>query len=69
LPDHPSIFALLDVIDWPEQKQAGKANKQVPVVVANVLSYVANKPVIVDYKGMPEFMIVTNGKVRSTFFS
>jgi len=60
--NHPSIFALADIIDWAEQKQAGKANNHAPIVVANVLSYLANKPLTSDYKGSPEIIIITNGK-------
>ena len=64
LPSHPSIFAAGDIIDWPEQHQAAKTNGHSDVVATNVLSYVADKPLIKEYKGSPELIVVTNGKVR-----
>jgi apoptosis-inducing factor 2 len=52
-----------DIIDWDEQKQAGKVNGHVPVIVKNIKSLVARKPAAVDYKGSTEMIVVTNGKV------
>lgn len=65
LPNHPEIFALGDITDIKEQKQAGKAQFHAGVVSANILSYVKNGTAPKKYKGMPEMILVTNGKVRS----
>lgn len=64
LPSHPEIFAAGDIIDWKEQKQAAKANEHAAVVVANVLNFLADKPVQKEYTGFPEIIMITNGKVR-----
>ena len=42
--DHPGIFALGDVVDWKEEKQAAKGAGHLAVVVPNVVSYVEGKP-------------------------
>jgi len=59
---HPAIFAVGDIIDWKEQKQAAKANGHGPVVAANVLSFLAGRPVRKEYGGLPEAIMITNGK-------
>jgi thioredoxin reductase len=38
---HPYIFAGGDVIEWKEQKQAGKALGHAPIIVKNVLAVLA----------------------------
>lgn len=68
VPGHASIFALGDIIDWKEQKQAAKCNGHVPVVAENVLSYLDDKPLAKDYKGSPEMIVITNGRVRRLYF-
>ncbi|KAI0329007.1 FAD/NAD(P)-binding domain-containing protein [Cubamyces sp. BRFM 1775] len=62
IPGHPGIFAAGDIIDWPEQKQAHKAVEHVPVVVANVLSYLEGKALREEYKGSPETIVIPVGK-------
>ncbi|KAK7687688.1 hypothetical protein QCA50_008904 [Cerrena zonata] len=59
---HPGVFALGDIIDWEEQKQAAKANTHAGVVAANVLSYVTGQPVKKVYGGSPELIIIPIGK-------
>jgi len=59
---HPAIFAVGDIIDWKEQKQAAKANGHAPVVVTNVVSLLADRPVRKEYGGFPEMIMITNGK-------
>lgn len=66
LPSHPAIFAVGDIIDWKEQKQAAKANGHGPVVVANILNLLADRPARKEYGGFPEMIMITNGKVRGT---
>jgi hypothetical protein len=60
------IFAVGDIIDWKEQKQAAKANGHGPVVVANIVNLLAGQPVQKEYGGFPEMIMITNGKVRKT---
>ena len=67
LPTHPAIFAVGDIIDWKEQKQAAKANGHGPVVVANVVNLLAGRPVQKEYGGFPEMIMITNGKVRKSY--
>lgn len=62
LSSHPAIFAVGDILNWKEQKQAAKANGHGPVVVANVLNLLAGRPVRKEYKGCPEVIMITNGK-------
>ena len=63
---HPAIFAVGDIIDWKEQKQAAKANGHGPVVVANVLRLLAGQPARKEYGGFPELIMITNGRVRKS---
>ena len=62
LPDHPDIFAMGDMIDWPEVKQSLKANRHSLIVSANVLNYLNGKP-LKEYKGSTEVLVLTGGKV------
>lgn len=64
VPGHASIFAVGDIIDWAEQKQGAKCAGHSAVVVANVVSYLNEKPLTKDYKGGFEIILITNGKVR-----
>ena len=63
--DHPGIFALGDVIDWNEQKQAAKSVNHLAVVAPNVQSYLEGKPLKKVYKGSPEMILIPLGKVSS----
>ncbi|KAF9645450.1 FAD/NAD(P)-binding domain-containing protein [Thelephora ganbajun] len=62
LPSHPVIFAVGDIIDWKEQKQAAKASGHAPVVVANIVNLLAGRPVRKEYEGYPEIIMITNGR-------
>lgn len=66
LSSHPAIFAVGDIIDWKEQKQAAKANGHCPIVVANVLSFLAGQPARKEYEGFPEMIMIINGKVKKS---
>lgn len=59
---HPDIFALGDVLDINEQKQAAKVDGHAKVVAANVLSVLEGKEAKSVYKGSYELILVTNGK-------
>ncbi|CAL1715396.1 unnamed protein product [Somion occarium] len=61
--NHPGVFALGDIIDWREQKQAAKAgNGHVPVVATNIQGYIAGQPLNKIYKGSPEMILVPLGR-------
>lgn len=60
---HPGIFAIGDIIEWKEQKQAGKASYHASVAVANLLSFLNGQPQLKKYKSMPEMIIIPVGKV------
>lgn len=64
LQSHPGVFALGDIIDWPEQHQAAKAAGQIDVVLPNVISFLNGTPQKKVYKGAFEMIGVTIGRVR-----
>jgi NADH dehydrogenase FAD-containing subunit len=63
LPSQPSIFAMGDIIDWKEQKQAFKSYSHGSIIASNILSLLNGPETLKKYKTGPEMMIVTNGKV------
>jgi NADH dehydrogenase FAD-containing subunit len=63
LADHPRIFAMGDIIDWKEQKQAMKAMSHVSIVANNVLSVLGQKSGLQNYKGTFEIILLSNGRV------
>lgn len=70
LVDYPHIFAAGDVIDWSEQKQAAKTASHAGVIVKNILSLLAGKSdALAEYKGSPELIFVTNGRVSRRFLA
>ena len=62
--EHPGVFAVGDIVDWPEQKQAVKSMSHAGVVSANVVSFVRGQP-LKKYGGFPEMIVIPLGKVRS----
>jgi apoptosis-inducing factor 2 len=62
---HPTIFALGDVIDFPEQKQFGKYPVHIGIVAANVSSLLNGAQPMKEYKGQAEILVLTMGSVRS----
>ena len=64
LQSHPNIFAAGDAIDWDEQKQVAKYPAHGDVIITNVLAVLEKRTSTAQYKGGPELIIVTNGKVR-----
>ena len=58
------MFAVGDIIDLPEQKQAMKAMGHASVAAANVVSFVQDRPLKKAYKGSPEMILIPLGKVR-----
>ncbi|KAK0481558.1 hypothetical protein IW261DRAFT_1471290 [Armillaria novae-zelandiae] len=67
LASYPEIFALGDILDWKEQKQAAKADAHAALVSTNVLNYLDSKP-LKNYKGSYELILVTNGKNGGTAY-
>ena len=68
LPSQQSIFALGDIIDWKEQKQAFKAGGHASIITANILSLLNGSKPQKNYKSGPEMILVTNGKVGFDVF-
>jgi len=65
---HPNIYAIGDVIDWEEQKQAAKAAKHAQIAAANILAQVNGGDPKTNYSGQPELIIITNGKKHGISF-
>ena len=63
LESHTNIYAIGDVTDLAEQKQAAKAPKHAEIAAANILSQLNGGPANKKYAAQPELIIVTNGKV------
>lgn len=61
--DHPGVFAVGDILDWREQKQAGKVGNHAAVVGSNLVSFLTGKPQAKVYKGSMEMIVVPIGKV------
>jgi apoptosis-inducing factor 2 len=62
---HPRIFAVGDIIEWNEQKQAGKVGAHSGVVAPNVLTLASGTGgALKEYKGSSELIVVTFGRVR-----
>lgn len=61
---HPGHFAIGDIIDWREQKQAAKAPSHAAVAAANVASFLNGAPQRSVYKGSVEMIVLPIGKVR-----
>ncbi|KZT34825.1 FAD/NAD(P)-binding domain-containing protein [Sistotremastrum suecicum HHB10207 ss-3] len=67
LPAFPHILAAGDVIDFPEQKQVGKAGAHQAVIVPNVMALLKELETgqaarLKEYQGTFEAIVITNGK-------
>lgn len=62
VPDHPGVFAAGDILDWREQKQAGKVMGHAAVVAANVVAFLQGRPQKKVYKGSIEMIIIPVGR-------
>jgi NADH dehydrogenase FAD-containing subunit len=58
------VFAIGDITDIKEQKQAAKYGGHAAIVVPNVLAALEKREPSKQYGTVPEVMIVSNGKVR-----
>lgn len=67
LPSQPRILAAGDIIDFPEQKQAGKYGAHASVVVANIQSILKGEKPTKEYKGPAlEAIVITVGKSKGS---
>lgn len=62
------VFAVGDVIAWPEQKQAAKATGHNAVVIANIVALTAGKTPAAKYAGATEAIVVTIGPNGGTMY-
>jgi len=61
---HPGMFALGDIVDWPEVKQLAKISMgHAAVVVQNVLQYINWEEPTHLYKGTRDIMAISMGRV------
>ncbi|KAL4252163.1 FAD/NAD(P)-binding domain-containing protein [Abortiporus biennis] len=58
---HPGVYALGDIIEWDEQKQAAKAPYHSGVAAANILSYLSGQPQKKQYKTAMEGIFIPIG--------
>jgi len=58
-PRYPSVFSLGDASGLPTSKTGAAIRKQAPVVVANLLSLIAGKPLSASYSGYTSCPLVT----------
>ncbi len=62
--NHHNIFALGDIIDWPETKQLTKISfGHAPVVIANVMNYLHGRLPKREYTKSTELMFISIGRV------
>ncbi|KAF8527679.1 FAD/NAD(P)-binding domain-containing protein [Gautieria morchelliformis] len=65
---HPTIFAMGDAIDFPEQKQFGKYPVHIGVVAANVSSVLNGVQPKKEYKGQADILVLTMGSTGGVSF-
>jgi len=63
LAGHSRIFAMGDIIDWKEEKQAMKAMGHKSIVANNVLSVLGQNLALKNYEGSREIILLSNGRV------
>ncbi|KAF7289860.1 Apoptosis-inducing factor [Mycena indigotica] len=65
--DFPNVFAAGDIVEWPEQKQAIKAQDHAALVAKNVLLFVNSKQ-LKNYKTAFEAIVLTNGRASGSSY-
>ncbi|TEB13590.1 FAD/NAD(P)-binding domain-containing protein [Coprinellus micaceus] len=66
---HPGMFALGDIVDWPEVKQLAKISMgHADVVVNNVVQYLNGEKMTHSYQGSRDFMAISNGRNGGSSF-
>ncbi|KAH9973763.1 FAD/NAD-P-binding domain-containing protein [Lactifluus volemus] len=68
LESHSNIYAIGDVTNLTEQKQAAKAPKHAQIAAANILSQLSGEAPKQTYSGQPELIVITNGKYQGIAF-
>jgi len=70
LKSYSSIWAVGDIVDFPEGKRASKAKGQFNVLIPNLLAFLRDRNVRLTkkYTPSPENIVLTNGAVRFFFF-
>ncbi|PCH36280.1 FAD/NAD(P)-binding domain-containing protein [Wolfiporia cocos MD-104 SS10] len=61
---HPGVFAIGDITDCNEQKQALKYANHVEVAAPNILSFLESRPQTKKYKGSMEIILIPIGRNR-----
>jgi hypothetical protein len=71
LESHSSIWAVGDILDFPEGKRAAKAKGQFSVLIPNLLAFLRDRDARLTkkYTPSPENIILTNGAVRLFSFA
>lgn len=71
LESHPSIWAVGDILNFPEGKRAAKAKAQFGVLIPNLLTFLRDKDAKLTkvYTSSPENIVLTSGAVRIFFLS
>jgi len=71
LESHPSIWAVGDILDFPEGKRAAKAKAQFGVLIPNLLTFLRDKDAKLTkaYTSSPENIVLTTGAVSILFLS
>jgi NADH dehydrogenase FAD-containing subunit len=66
LVSHPSIWAIGDILDFPEGKRASNTRGQLSVLVPNLLVFLrdTNAKLRKKYTPSAENIVLTNGAVR-----
>ncbi|CCM01829.1 uncharacterized protein FIBRA_03897 [Fibroporia radiculosa] len=66
--NHPGVFAIGDITDCNEQKQALKYTTHATVAAANILSFLEGRPRTKKYKGSTEIILIPIGKRRGSAY-
>ena len=63
---HPTIWAVGDILDFPEGKRATKAKGQFSVLIPNLLAFLRDRDATLtrEYSPGPENIVLTIGAVR-----
>ncbi|EKM54713.1 uncharacterized protein PHACADRAFT_185597 [Phanerochaete carnosa HHB-10118-sp] len=62
LQSHPGVYAAGDIIDWRQQKQAGKTGGYASIIAPNIVSFLKGQPQEKVYKGTSEKIVITFGR-------
>jgi len=63
LESHATVFAVGDIVEWKEQKQASKTYAHAAIAAKNIVALTLGQQAQTLYKGSSEMVLVTLGKV------